>query len=272
MRKRMELCTALSIIIILFFSCSRPRSFGNVQDSSWARVQLKSSLVIGISDYVPILSFRNEKQQLVGYDIDILTGVCHRLGIRPIFTPIDWSQKEKLLNTGVIDCIASGFSITDERKQRYCMCMPYLQNAKVLVTPTNKGYETLAQLQGKTVGVEAGTNGADALLNIPKLKKRIIIQEMNNIDELYKALDAGICNAIVQDLIYAFDMLEQNPNYTIMNEAIATEYYTFAFRKNDQALMSKVESMLIEMEDDGAISHFSEKWFGANLSILNVGL
>lgn len=270
MKKRIAAYTALCILLILFSSCHRATKVEYIEDPSWAKIQVKATLIVGVSDFVPILSFRNEKNEIVGYDIDIFTELCRRLGIHPIFYPIDWTQKETLLNTGVIDCIASGFSLTEERKQHYRMSTPYLQNAKIIVTLASKEYRTLAQLRGKIIAVEAGTGDIDVLLNTEILKNHVTIQTYHSIDDLYSILDSGVCDAIMVDLIYAWDKLDQNPQYRVINEAIATEYYTFAFRQTDGSLVAKIESVLAEMNNDGAIPEFSRKWFGADLSILNV--
>lgn len=263
---------ALCILFILSSSCHRNNKIEYIEDPSWSKIQVKSTLVIGVSDFVPILSFRNEKNEIVGYDIDIFTELCRRLGIHPIFYPIDWTQKEILLNTGVIDCIASGFSLTEDRKQYYRMCTPYLQNAQIVVTLARNGYQTLAQLRDKRIAIEAGTSGDEALSNIEALKGRVIIQQEDSIDRLYAALDSGACDAIVLDIIYSWNTIDKNPQYSIIKEAIATKYYTFAFRKADSSLVAKIESVLTEMDVDGTIPDFSRKWFNANLSILNTGL
>lgn len=272
MKKQLMLYTVLFVIVVLFSSCRRDTQSSRFEDSSWAQIKVKASLVIGISDYVPILSFRNEKQLLVGYDIDILTEACARLGISPIFSVIDWTKKEELLNEGRIDCIASGFSLTEDRKKRYLMCMPYLQNAKIIVTRAKNKYQSLKDLRGKTIAVEAGTDGGDILSSVEQLKGFISVLEFDTIDALYKGLDSGACDAAVLDLIYSCNMLDENPRYTIIPEALATEYYTFAFRKADQSLANKIEAVLVEMENDGTVPDFSKKWFHSNLSILNIGL
>ena len=273
MKKRITAYAALCIILILFSSCRRRHSgIEYIEDTSWSKIQIKSALVIGVSDFVPILSFRNEKNEIVGYDVDILKELCRRLGIRPVFYPIDWTQKETLLNTGVIDCIASGFSLTEDRKQHYRMSTPYLQNAKIIVTLASTRYQKLTDLRDRKIAIEAGTGGDEALLNTEVLKDHVIIQQYNSIGSLYTALNNGMCDAIVSDLIYSCNILDENPQYNIINEAIAAEYYTFAFRKTDGSLVAKIESVLTEMNEDNTISEFSRKWFGSDLSILNVGL
>lgn len=270
MKKHIAVCMTPCILFILFSSCRRNNKIEYIEDPSWSKVQVKSTLVIGVSDFVPILSFRNEKNEIVGYDIDIFTELCRRLGIHPIFYPIDWTQKEIMLNTGAIDCIASGFSLTEDRKQYYRMCTPYLQNVKIVVTLARRGYQTLAQLRDKIIAVEAGTSGDEALSSVDVLKDHVIIKAMDSIDQLYEALNARTCDAAVVDLIYALDTLDKNSQYSIINEAISTEYYTFAFRQTDKSLVAKIESTLAEMNEDGTIPDFSRKWFGSDLSILNV--
>ena len=270
MKKQIAVSAALWILFSVFSSCNRNHKIEYIEDPSWSKLQVKSTLVIGVSDFVPILSFRNEKNEIVGYDVDILTELCRRIGIHPVFYPIDWTQKETLLNTGVIDCIASGFSLTEERKQHYKMCTPYLQNAKIVVTLASNEYKELAQLRDKRIGVEAGTGGDEALWDVAILKDHLSIRQADSIDRLYEALDAKTYDAIVVDLIYSWNTLNKNPHYHIISEAIATEYYTFAFRKTDGSLVAKIESVLAEMNNDGTIPGFSEKWFGSNLSILNV--
>lgn len=259
--------------ISLFSSCVHKRTnIEYIGDPSWSKVLVKSTLVIGVSDYVPILSFRNENNELEGYDIDIFKELCRRIGVQPIFCPINWEEKEMLLNSGKIDCIISGFSITEERKQRYLLTTPYLENVQVVATLTKRNYHELHQLKGKIIGIEAGTLAREALLSIPALHNSITIKEFPTIGELYSDLDNGSCDAIVVDLIYSCNMLDQNDKYSIINEAIANEYYTFAFRKGDKSLVEKVEHILREMNDDYTIPNFSKKWFETNMSIINVAL
>ena len=73
MKKRIAVYAALCILFMLFSSCRRNTKVEYIEDPSWSKVQVKSALVIGVSDFVPILSFRNEKNEIVGYDIDIFT-------------------------------------------------------------------------------------------------------------------------------------------------------------------------------------------------------
>ena len=86
-------------------------------DPSLAKVKEKGKLVLGLDDAFPPMGFRNDDNQIVGYDIDVAREVARRLGVQLVPQPIDWNAKEQELNTGKIDCIWNGFTITDERKK-----------------------------------------------------------------------------------------------------------------------------------------------------------
>lgn len=64
------------------------------------------------------MGFRNEKGgELVGFDVDLAKEAMKRLGVELKLQAIDWNAKEQELNTGNIDCIWNGFTITPERME-----------------------------------------------------------------------------------------------------------------------------------------------------------
>ena len=73
------------------------------------------SFVLGLDDSFPPMGYRNDDNEIVGFDIDLAREVTSRMGVELILQPIDWNAKEQELNTGNIDCIWNGFTITEER-------------------------------------------------------------------------------------------------------------------------------------------------------------
>ena len=74
------------------------------------------AIVIGSDDNFPPMGFRDEKNELVGFDIDLAKEAGKRLGVTVSFKPIDWSAKESELNGKRIDVLWNGLTITEERK------------------------------------------------------------------------------------------------------------------------------------------------------------
>jgi len=270
--KKQFICLLLVYAVISFFSCSNKNTeIKYIEEPSLSKVLVKRALVVGVADYIPILSFRNEKNEIVGYDIEIFEQVCRRLQIRPIFYPIVWAKKEELLNAGAIDCIVSGFSLTEERKKHYTLLTPYLQNAQIMVTLAKNGYTKISDLQNKRICVQADSLGKPTVENNAELGSTVEIIEEPNFIDLCNALDTGFADGIVVDLISSYDKLMEKDIYAIMDEPLSSEFYTFAFRKTDKTLAARIEAVLKEMDSDGTIPALSKKWFGANLSVINVG-
>ncbi|MDR1147046.1 MAG: transporter substrate-binding domain-containing protein, partial [Spirochaetaceae bacterium] len=139
-------------------------------DSSLETVLARKKLVLGLDDSFPPMGFRNENNEIVGYDVDLAKEVARRMGIELVLQPIDWNAKEQELNTGEIDCIWNGFTITEERKQNLLFTPPYLKNAQVIVVKGNSPANTLKDLAGKTAGTQAGSSSVDAIDDAPEFK------------------------------------------------------------------------------------------------------
>ncbi len=273
MRKAKAFFLFTAIFSLLICSCTKKHDFTVYHgDDSLAKVLVKRTLVIGVADYIPILSFRDKENHLVGYDIDIFTELCKRLNIRPVFYPIIWSEKDRLLNNGAIDCIISGFSVTEDRKKQYTLITPYLQNAQVIVTLRKNQYFTIEKLRHRKIGVQAASLAKKTVQENSFLGSSVEIVELPSFTELCTQLNTSFVDAIVVDLISSYDFLMEKHSglYSIVEQPLSSEFYTFAFRKNDKTLARKIESMLIEMEKDRTIPDLSKKWFHSNISILNI--
>ena len=239
-------------------------------DDSLKTVKQKGKLVLGLDDSFPPMGFRNEDNQIVGYDIDLAREVAKRLGVQLVPQAIDWNAKEQELNTGKIDCIWNGFTITDERKQAMSFTKPYLRNAQVVVVKKGSPYSTLASLKGKKVGLQAGSSAAGAL-DAAKDFKASLAQVVEFKDNLTALMDLEVrgVDAVVMDLILAEDNIKRSGKaYTILKESLAPEVFGVGFRKNDLALRDAVQGALEAMAADGTLAKTTTKWFGSDISVV----
>jgi polar amino acid transport system substrate-binding protein len=251
-----------------------PASTGAAQagpsDASLQNVLAKKKLVLGLDDSFPPMGFRNEANEIVGYDVDLAKEVASRLGIELVLQPIDWNAKEQELNTGEIDCIWNGFTITEERKAALTFTKPYLKNAQVIVVNADAPYTTLQDLAGKTAGLQAGSSSVDALNDAAAFKASLkgVIEYKEYLTALMD-LEVGGVDAIIMDLVVANDNINRSGKaFRILEETLAPEEFGIGFRKGDLALANKVWETLEAMAKDGTVSRFAEKWFGADISII----
>ena len=127
------------------------------EDNSLQAVLDKGTFIIGLDDSFPPLGYRDENNDIVGFDIDVARAVAEKLGVEFIAQPISWEAKELELSSGNIDCIWNGMSITPEREESMAMTFPYLNNQIVCYVKDDSDITSLADLAGKSVAVQNGS-------------------------------------------------------------------------------------------------------------------
>jgi polar amino acid transport system substrate-binding protein len=239
-------------------------------DQSLEKVLKAKKLVLGLDDAFPPMGFRNEANEIVGYDIDLAREVAKRLGVELVTQPIDWNAKEQELATGQIDCIWNGFTITEERTKVIRYTPPYLKNAQVIVVKNGSPVRTLADLVGKRAGTQAGSSSVDALEDAPEFKNslREVVEYKDFLTALMD-LDVGGIDAVVIDLVVANDNIRRSgKDFRILNDRLGEEEFGIGFRKGDEALAGKVWEILLEMAKDGTVAEIATRWLGADISII----
>ena len=230
----------------------------------------KNEFVLGLDDSFPPMGFRNESNEIVGYDIDLAKEVAKRLGMTFRAQPISWSAKEQELNTGKIDCIWNGLSITPERLEALSFTKPYLNNAQVVIVRADSGIHSLADLSGKVLGVQAGSSAADAIDSAPDFKSSLksIVDFNDNIMALNDLEIGGLDGVAMDSVVAEYSLKVTGKPFIILTESLAPEQYGIAFKKDNTDLRDKVQKVLEEMAADGSVAKISEKWFGNDISII----
>ena len=230
----------------------------------------ENEFVLGLDDSFPPMGFRDDNNEIVGYDIDLAKEVASRLGLKFRAQPISWSAKEQELNTGKIDCIWNGLSITPERLEALAFTKPYLNNAQVVIVRADSGINTLADMSGKILGVQAGSSAADAVDEVPDFKASLkqIVDFSDNIMALNDLEIGGLDGVAMDSVVAEYSLKVTGKPFVILSESLAPEQYGIAFKKDNTALRDKVQNALNEMAADGTVAKISEKWFGSDISII----
>ena len=255
------------------FASAKREAGASAVDNSLVNVLNSKKLIVGLDDSFPPMGFRNAANEIVGYDVDLAKEVGRRLGIQVIFQPIDWNAKEQELNTGEIDCIWNGFTITEERKNAMTFTKAYLKNAQVVVVNALSPYRALSDLAGKKAGVQAGSSALEAIESSGSFKDGLsqLVEYKDNLTALMDLEVEGV-DAVVMDLLVANDNINRSGKaFRILDEALAPEEYGIGFRKGEQALADKVWETLEAMAKDGTIAGIAKTWFGADISIIGAG-
>jgi polar amino acid transport system substrate-binding protein len=239
-------------------------------DDSLQKIHAKKKFVMGLDDSFPPMGFRNDENEIVGYDVDLAKEVCRRLGWELVLQPIDWNAKEQELSTGEIDCIWNGFTITEDRKKSILFSPPYLKNAQIIVVKHTSPIETLKDLAGKRIGTQTGSSSVDAIDKDPAFKKSLReIIEYKDFLTAFMDLDADGVDAVVADLVVANDSINRSGKpLRKLHETLGEEEFGIGFRKNDAALEEEIWKTLKDMVIDGTVSQISEVWFSDDISVI----
>src|SRR3954470_24605178 len=132
MKRIATMILAIAAVFSLLTACSSKTSSTN-----------DDTLIIGIDDKFAPMGFRDEKNEIVGFDIDYAKAAAEKMGVDVKFQPIDWKTKESELSSGRIDLIWNGYTITDERKEKVLFTKPYLSNAQVVATLADSDIQSL---------------------------------------------------------------------------------------------------------------------------------
>ncbi len=240
-------------------------------DISLAKVFVKKEFVIGIKDDNPPFSVLNLfTAKLEGYDIEVAEELCKKMKIKPVFKVIKWSERNKLLKEGEIDCIWSAFAFSKERSETYSLTSPYIKSAVVLIVKDKSPYYSIQDIREKKIGV---TSSSFIQANLKRAEfthgvfKRTVV--FRSTQEALNALEKNDVECVLDDLLSTSTLLRANKgSYRVLDEAISYEEYVIAFRKEDIALMNAVESTLKDMAQTDFLEKTSKKWFGANISII----
>lgn len=228
--------------------------------------QKKEALVIGVDDTFAPMGFRNEKNELVGFDIDLAQALAEKMNIKIEFQPIDWSMKETELNAGNIDLIWNGYSITDKRREQVNFSDAYLENRQIIVVLYDSDINTKSDLANKTVAVQKESSALEAVLKDTELAASFIggqpVEFDTNID-CFMDLESKRSDAIVCDEVLARYVIKQRgeENYRILEDNFGTEEYGIDVRKTDLELLNQLNEALRESISDGTFTQIYEKWF-----------
>ena len=228
-------------------------------DTDLAYIQGKGKMTIGYTVYEP-MNYTDESGTFTGFDTELATAVCEKLGLEPDFVEINWDTKETELAAKSIDCIWNGLTLTDDREANMACTKPYVKNAQVVVMKADADYTSTADLAGKTVVAESGSAGETTIEEDEGLQQADFVAKSVQTDCLMEVA-AGTADAAVLDLTLANAMIGEGTDYAslaIVDELNAEEYGV-AFRKGSDAAAA-VDTAFDELKADGTMQALAEKY------------
>lgn len=275
MKKFLALLLAITMVSV-FAGCSKNQPGNSDSDDSWSKIEKAGVLKLGMDSAFPPMGYIDEETgDITGFDVEVATEVCSRLGIELKLTPINWKAQLNELNNGNVDCLWNGLSVTEERQKNMNLSEAYMRNNQIILVKKDSSYQNLADLAGKRLSVQSGSSAAEALEEATEFKASL--GEIVGLDDYSKAIQEiknGTVDCIAIDEVVARHYLAKEPDmFRILEEdgkviSLAEEDYVIGFRKGEDALKNKIIDTIKEMAKDGKLKEISTKWFAEDVTVI----
>ncbi|WP_298706519.1 amino acid ABC transporter substrate-binding protein [uncultured Campylobacter sp.] len=209
-------------------------------------------------------SYYNDKNELVGYDVDVARAVAEKLGLKIEFLTAPWDAMLAAFDAGKADAVFNQVSITDERKKKYEYSVPYtVVYGAIIVHKDNNDIKSFEDLKGKK-------NADSATSNWAQVAKKYGAQNVT-VDSFAKSMELLIArrvDTVVRDNTVFYDFLKQRPNAPIKIAAKLkdVDYSAAIVQKGNKELADQISRALNELKAEGKLKEISLKYFGKDVS------
>ena len=227
------------------------------------------TLIVGFDQDFPPMGFVGDNGEYTGFDLELAKEVAGRLGLEYKAQPIAWDSKDMELESGNIDCIWNGFTITG-REDDYTWTTPYMANKQVFVVANDSDIKSQADLAGKVVEVQADSSAEAALKENQDLANTFgQLLTTPDYNTAFMDLEQGAVDAVAMDVIVAgYQIKQRNADFKILDDSLSEEEYGVGFKKGNTELRDKVQGALEEMAADGTLAKISDEWFGEDVTTI----
>jgi len=228
-------------------------------DSDLAYIKNKGKMTIGYTVYEP-MNYTDADGNFTGFDTELATAVCEKLGVEPDFVEINWDTKIVELDAKSIDCIWNGMTLTDDVMANTACTKAYAKNAQVVVMKADADYSSTADLVGKTIVAEAGSAGESAISEDESLSQADYVSKSVQTDCLMEVA-AGTSDAAVIDSLMAAAMVGEGTGYANLTYTcgLNSEEYGVGFRKGSD-LVQKLNDFFKASYADGSMLKIAETY------------
>ncbi|KJS85679.1 MAG: ABC transporter substrate-binding protein [Peptococcaceae bacterium BICA1-8] len=247
----------LLAVTLVFSGC------GQDKGDALVRVQKAGEISFAMSGGYPPFNYYDDKNELVGFDVDVSTEVAKRLGVE--FSPVttDWSGIIEGLRSGVYDGILGSMAVTDERKEKVDFSVPYYYSGAQLVVKENSPYNDPADLKGKIIGVVTGTTFESDAEKLGAGEIKLYKDDNQTLMEV----NSGAVDAVITDRVVGVNAINSGKfKIKLLGNPLRSEDIAVAFSQSDDSLREAVDKILNEMHEDGTLKQLSEKWLQADIT------
>src|SRR3989440_3823960 len=255
------------------------------QEGTLDKIKKTGTITIGHRDASIPFSYYDDKQQVVGYAVEICQRIVNAVkselklsSIQVNYQLVTSANRIPLMANGTIDLECGSTTNNLERQKQVWFTVTHFVTANRWVSKKSAKLHKLSDLKGKTIVSTAGTTNIKQITEINAQQNLgMNIVSANGHPEAFQVVETGRAVAFVMDdiLLYSLAAQSRNPkDYEISKEALSVEPYGIMLRKDDTAFKKVVDAAMVQTYKSGDINKIYEKWFqkpvppkGLNLNV-----
>src|SRR5437868_1728061 len=244
----------------------------SAQEGTLKKIKDAGSITIGHRDASLPFSYYDDKQQPIGYAMDLCLKIVDavksdlkmpKLDVK--YQLVTSANRIPLMANGTIDLECGSTTNNLERQKQVWFTITHFVTANRWVAKKSAKVHSLDDLKGKTIVSTAGTTNIKQITEINGQKNLgMNIISANGHPEAFQMVETGRAVAFVMDdiLLYSLAAQSRNPkDYEISKEALSVEPYGIMVRKDDAAFKKVVDNAMSQIYKSGQINAIYDKWF-----------
>ncbi|MBE6825042.1 MAG: transporter substrate-binding domain-containing protein [Ruminococcaceae bacterium] len=220
-----------------------------------------NELVMGTNAAFPPYEYYDEDgETIIGIDAEIAQAVADKIGMTLTIKDMEFDSLLTAVQSGAVDIVFAGLTVTDERKESVDFSITYATGIQVIIVPKDSDIKTVDDLDGKVIGVQAGTTG-DIYCTDDYGQENV--KQYANGALAVAALQNAQVDCVVIDNEPAKSFVDANDGLKILDTEYVTEDYAAAISKENTELTEKVNAAMEELKADGTIDSILAKYIKA---------
>jgi glutamate/aspartate transport system substrate-binding protein len=259
-------------IAICMISLAALVSFGAGAQDTLGKVKSSGTITIGHRDASLPLSYYDDKQQPIGYAMDLCARIVDAVKTELKLPKIDVkyqlvtsANRIPLMANGTIDLECGSTTNNIARQEQVWFTITHFVTANRWASKKSSKIKSLADLKGKTVVSTAGSTNIKQITEINAAQNLgMSIISANGHPEAFQMVETGRAVAFVMDDIILAGLVAQSrapADYEISAVALSVEPYGIMLRKDDKAFKAVVDKAMTDIYKSGQINAIYSKWF-----------
>jgi putative glutamine transport system substrate-binding protein len=255
MKKFLLLIGIIMVSSILFSACGS-------EEEGVEAIKERGTLNVGVKVDVPKFGYKDpETEEITGFEVDIAEKIAEEIIGEPNVNlkAVNAKTRGPMLDNGEVDIVIATFTITEERKKSYNFSEPYFTDGVQLLVKKSDGFESLVDLDGKTIGVAQSSTTKDALQEEAENQSiSLEFSEYATYPEIKSALLAGRVDCFSVDGAILAGYVDDDT--VILDDKYAEQEYGVAIKKSNDDLNDEVNSIISKMLSSGEIDELIKEW------------